>query len=91
MNNTKQKIPSCDRIFVLEEPNGLDATSESLILSGFARFHPFCSKHTNKTNNLDALHPNAVVPRVCEGYYNEKQSLWRLDTKIRFIRIKTVR
>ena len=24
MSNTKQKIPSCDRIFVLEEPNGLD-------------------------------------------------------------------
>ena len=42
-------------------------------------------------NDLDALHPNAVVPRVCEGYYNEKQSLWRLDTKIRFIRIKSVR
>jgi len=26
MNNTKQKILSFDRIFVLEEPNGLDAT-----------------------------------------------------------------
>ena len=42
-------------------------------------------------NDLDSLHPNAVVPRVWEGYYNKKQSLWRLDTKIRFIRIKSVR
>jgi hypothetical protein len=25
-NNTKQKILSFDRIFVLEEPNGLDGT-----------------------------------------------------------------
>lgn len=75
----------------MEEPNGLDATSESLILSGFSTLHPFCSKHTNKANNLDALHPNAVVPRVYEGYYNEKKSLRSIDAKVRFIQIKTVR
>ena len=42
-------------------------------------------------NDLDALHPNAVVPRVYEGYYNEKQSLRSIDAKVRFIQIKTVR
>ena len=33
MNNTKQKIPSYDRIFVLEDPNGLDATYSDTTLN----------------------------------------------------------
>lgn len=42
-------------------------------------------------NDLDTPFSNAVVPRVYEGYYNEKQSLRSIDAKVRFIQIKTVR
>ena len=42
-------------------------------------------------SDLDTPFSNAVVPRVYEGYYNEKQSLRSIDAKVRFIQIKTVR
>ena len=91
MNNTKQKIPSYDRIFVLAFTFIIDAGLKSPILSGFSRFHQICSKHSNKANNLDALLQNAATSTGFGDNSNEIQHLRRLDAKIGFIRIKTFR